>query len=147
MELRKTQDAGFSCAMSLLSLVFMALRAVIFGFFGAAVAYFILREAMRFRAEWSKVLPIAFLANFVCAISERALIGYFDPKAPGFFFDYTCAIVGTALVFATVASRVGIKSESGRSLSWVSALAAGFCVVGPALTVGILAVVAFSSLE
>ena len=137
--------AAWCPGVSLTSLVFMAVRALIFGFFGAALAYFVLREIMRFRAEWSKVFPIAMLANFVCAISETALFGYFDAKDPDFWLKYVGLTTVIGMVFAVVASWFGIKSESGRTLSPIASLIAGVCAVGPALGIGILVVSSFEA--
>ena len=133
--------------MSLLSLVFMAVRALIFGFFGAALAYFVLRDAIRFRAEWSKVLPAAWLANFVLAISEIAVVGYFDRRDPDFLIKYVALLAVIALVAGILANRLSVKSESGRTMNWLSAGVAGGCVVAPALVVGVLVVGTIDAME
>jgi hypothetical protein len=133
--------------MSLLSLFFMALRALIYGFFGAALAYSILRGAIRFRADWSKVLPAAWLANFVLAISELAVVGYFDRKDPDFFIKYAGLLAGIALVSGILANWLSVKSESGRTMNWLAAVVGGACTVAPALVIGILVVGAFSAME
>lgn len=133
--------------MSLLSLFFMALRAAIFGFFGAALAYFVLRDALRLRVEWSKVLPAAVLANFVFALCEIAIVGYFDPKDPDFWWEFTGAVAGIALAAGVLASWLIIRRESGRSFSWLVAVISGGCVVAPGLILGVIVVSAFKSLE
>jgi hypothetical protein len=133
--------------MSLMSLVFMAVRALIYGFIGAALAYSVLRNAFRFRAEWSKVLPAAWLANFVLAISEMAVVGYFDREDPDFFIKYLGLLAGIALISGILASRLSVKSESGRTLSWLSAVVGGACTVAPALVIGILVVGAIGAME
>ena len=132
--------------MSLLSLFVMALRALFFGFFGATLAYFVLRDAFRLRVTWAKVLPAAILANFVFGLSEIAIIGYFDRTSPTFMWEVTGAVAGIALGAGILSSWFIIRRESGRSHSWPVALISGGCVVAPGVILGVLVVSAFTGL-
>lgn len=134
-------------AMSFSALFGMALRALLFGLFGAAVAYSLLRHVIRFRAEWPKVFGAAILSNFVCAITERTMIIVSDPQDPNFLLKIWSATAAASVITALAACRLMIRSESGRTPGVRATGVAAAGVVGPALALGAMILVAFNSYD
>jgi hypothetical protein len=75
------------------------------------------------------------------------LVGYFDRNDPDFFIKYAGLLAGIALVSGVLANWLSVKSESGRTMSWLAAVVGGACTVAPALVIGIIVVGAISATE
>lgn len=117
---------------------------VFFGFLAAAIAHQIFRQVLRFRAEWTSTFIACMMT---CLVAGAAFVCMTFSTEKGDEFA-TLKILGITfaitLVTGLLAFRLIIKSESGRSPSWlVSGLSSFALCAPPLLCLSVLSMVNF----
>ena len=115
-----------------------------FAFLAAAFLNKVFRQVLRFRADWTNLFTSSLLICVVTGVVFCATAGFFRDadletlKTLGATFAF-------AFITAVVAFKLILKSESGRSLSWLMAITISVALSLPPL--GLISLISLLSAD
>lgn len=103
------------------------------GFLSAAIMHKIFWHVLRFRAEWTSTFIACMLTCFVAGLAFTSAMLCFDSKDEHQGLKVFGTSFAIALIAGLLAFRLIVKSESGRTLNWLTSGLAALALCLPPL--------------